>query len=79
MLALQKERDFYLANREQLDKEHGGKVIAIKDGKILGVYATKVEAIRETQKEHAPGSFLVQLCGPEGNIVQTFRSRVAFS
>ena len=79
MLALEKERDFYLANREQLDKEHGGKIIAIKDDKILGVYATKVETIRETQKEHAPGSFLVQLCGPEGNTVKMFHSRVAFS
>jgi hypothetical protein len=76
---LKKEFDYYLKNQETLAKKHGGKVIVIKDEKVMGVFDTEFEAVEKTSPEHEPGSFLVQKCD-SGEVchTQTFHSRVAF-
>lgn len=72
--------EFYLAHQEELVRRHGGKFVAIKAGAVLGAFDSEIEAIRETVKTHAPGTFLVQKCeaGSEG-YTQRFHSRVAFA
>ena len=77
---LEKEFTYYLKNQDELVKEYSGKVLVIKDCKVIGAYSTDQEAIEETQKEHELGTFLVQKCEPgEDSVTQVFHSRVAFA
>ena len=61
---LQKEFDFYVANQDQLVREYDGKVIVIKDQRVIGAYDSEMEAVQATVKVHPLGTFLVQKCGP---------------
>lgn len=58
------ERDFqwFVENREELYKQYGHCFVAIQDNNVLGTYATYSAAVRETEKTHALGSFIVQEC-----------------
>ena len=77
---LKKEFEYYLAHQEEFVRQYDGKVIVLKDHKVLGVYENSVSAVTATQKDHKLGTFLVQKVAP-GNIStsQTYHSRVAFS
>ncbi len=78
---MQKE-DFkwYVKNQEELLKEYNGKVLAIKNEKVLGAYGTEIEALTETTKQHDQGTFIIQKCTPgDQDYTITFHSRVAFS
>ena len=79
MDALKKEYEYFLAHKEELDRQYAGKAIVIKEGTVIGVYSSRVEAFQKTLPEHAPGTFLIQICGPEGEKPLIFHSRVAFS
>lgn len=57
--------EWFLANYDNLFKEYGVSYLAIKDKKVLGKYASYVEAITETEKTEPAGSFIVQFC--DGN------------
>ena len=79
MEALKKEYEYYLAHKAELDKQYSGKAIVIKGNAVIGAYPSRIEAVKETQGKHEPGTFLVQLCGPEGDKPLVFHSRVAFT
>lgn len=75
---LKNEFEYFLANKENLVKDYEGKFIVIKDRKVIGAYDTEAMAVKETAKEHALGTFLVQECSlSEDSYTQTFHSRVA--
>ena len=75
---LQKEFDWYIANQEDLVARFNGRVIAVKNGEVLGDYDTYLDALRETAKNHEEGTFLLQKVSPgEQDYTATFR-RVAF-
>ncbi|HEX3915526.1 MAG TPA: hypothetical protein VHW71_18660 [Steroidobacteraceae bacterium] len=77
---LKAEFDYYIANQAELVEKHNGKVVVIVGQKVVGVYDDKIQAITETQKTHALGSFLVQKVEPgTGAYTQSFHSRVAFT
>ncbi|MBA7684336.1 hypothetical protein ES703_92729 [subsurface metagenome] len=61
---LEKEFKYYLDNQDELVKKYKGKVIVIKNKKVIGVYDSEVEAVRETSKNEPLGTFLVQKCTP---------------
>jgi hypothetical protein len=76
---LVKEFDFYLEHQNELVEKYNGKFVVIKDCKVLGAYASELEAITETQKTHELGTFLVQKCEPgSDSYTQTYHSRVIF-
>ena len=76
---LKKEFLFYIKNQNNLVKQYQGKVIVIKNQKVIGAYDDELEAIDATVQEHELGTFLVQKCEPgEQNYTQTFHSRVMF-
>jgi len=79
MDTLKQEYAYYLANKAEFDRKYSGKAVVIKNNAIIGVYPSRAEAVQKTQPEHEPGTFLVQLCGPEGEKPLVFHSRVAFS
>ena len=76
---LQQEFDFYLANQDEMVAKYDGKVIALKDGEVLGAYDDELTAIAETRKSHELGTFLIQRVS-EGDeaYTATFQSRVVF-
>lgn len=77
---LQKEFEYYLAHQDELVQKYNGRVIVIKGGEVLGDFDSELEAVTKTQKDHKPGTFLVQRVSPgEAGYAQTFHSRVAFS
>ena len=77
---LQNEFDYYLAHQEELVEQFDGKVIVLKDGKVLGAYEDEMEAVAETQKSHKLGTFLLQrVSRGDTAYSQTFHSRVVFS
>jgi hypothetical protein len=71
---------YYLENQSEFVKKYNGKVIVLKDKKVIGVYEKEDVALYETKKIHEIGTFLIQKC-TEGNeaYTQTFHSRVAFA
>lgn len=74
------EFDYYLANRDELVKKYNGKVIVIKNQKVIGQYDSELEAVLEASKTDEMGTFLVQRCSPDENsFTQTFHSRVTFA
>ncbi len=57
---LKKEFDFYRTNQDEMVAKYDGKVIAIKNGVVLGVFESDLAAVTEVQKSHPLGTFLVQ-------------------
>ena len=57
---LEKEVEFFRANQEELVAKYDGKVIALKDGIVLGVFESDLAAVIEVQKSHPLGTFLVR-------------------
>jgi hypothetical protein len=79
MASLKENFDYYLANQDELVERYNGKYVVIKDCQVIGVYVNQGPAVRETQKQHELGTFLVQLVRPgDQAYTQTFHSRVAF-
>lgn len=76
---LEKEFEYYLENQQELIRKYSGKVIVIKNEKVIGDYNSEVIALMETKKEHELGTFLIQKCSP-GNVdyTETYHSRVVF-
>jgi hypothetical protein len=77
---LEKEQAFYEANRIALRSKYAGKRVVISSDRILGIYDSDREAIRETAKTMPRGSYMVKYIpvnpqkeviriSPVGNIV----------
>ena len=61
---LHDEFQYYLTHQDELVEQYNGKVIVLKDHKVLGSYDSASEAVTETQKTHELGTFLVQPVSP---------------
>ncbi len=74
---LNKQFKFYLENQDTFVKQYDGKVIVLKNEKVLGAYESELDAVKETGKRYELGTFLVQRVskGDEAYTV-TFYSRV---
>jgi len=70
---LEKEFNYYVEHQEELVKQYDGKIIVLKNNKVIGVFDNELDAISELSKTHEIGTFLVHKCGPgEENYTQTF-------
>ncbi len=79
-MPLEEEFQYYLVHQDEIVARHNGKFVVIKGGKVIGVFADELTAVRESAKTHELGSFLVQKVEPgTGAYTQTFHSRVAFA
>lgn len=77
---LKEDFEFYLNNQAELVKKYNGKYLAIKDKKVIGVYASEFEAVTQTQKNYELGTFLIQKCTPgSDSVTSTFHSRFSFA
>lgn len=77
---LKREFEYFLSHQDELLKKYNGKVIVLKNCTVIGTYETEAQAVAETSKTHALGTFLVQKVEPGADAyTQTFHSRVAFA
>ncbi len=78
--ALMEEFDFYRAHQDDMVAKYDGKVVAIKDCKVLGAYDSYLDALENTSEQHEVGTFLLQRVSEgDADYTATFRSRVTFS
>ncbi|MCL1916385.1 MAG: hypothetical protein FWG17_06760 [Desulfovibrionaceae bacterium] len=49
--------DMYRARQADIVRQYDGKIIAVKDGEVQGVYATKTEALDAMCRRFTPGDF----------------------
>lgn len=74
---LSKEFNYFIEHQDDLVKKYPGKFVVIKDCQVIGAYTTELEAINETKKKYAVGTFFVQACKPgKESYTQTYHSRV---
>ena len=77
---LDKEFKYFVDNQKELVKKYNGRYIVIKGEKVIGDYASEIDAYTQTQKAHELGTFLIQLCTPgEDTFTQSYHSRVIFA
>ncbi len=78
IVGLEKEFNYYLNHQAELVKKYNGKFIVIKDDNVLGAFASALEAVENTKKQHELGTFLIQKCeSGNASYVQTYHSRVS--
>ena len=77
-IGLESDFHYYLDHQEELVEQYDGRIIVIKEGRVLGVYDSQVDAIGKTvESGYELGTFLVQTVS-EGSdaYTQTHHSRV---
>lgn len=76
-MSFENEFQYFIDHQSELVAEYKGKVVAIKDQKILGAYDSEIEAIKNLSATHEYGSYLLQLCEPGPDVYTcVFHSRV---
>lgn len=76
---LEKEFQYYIDHQRELVDKYNGRVIVIKNCAVIGDYDSEEAAVKETAKQHAIGTFLVQKCTPgDEEYTQTYNSRIIY-
>ena len=57
---------YYFAHQTELKNRYAGKVLVIKQQKVIRVYESENVAFRESQKEFPSGAFLILKVGYPG-------------
>ena len=77
---LRKEFEYFISHRDELLKKYDGRVVIIKDQKVVGDYSDELSAIAAVKDKLQPGTFIVQKVDPgKDSYTQTFHSRVSFA
>ena len=58
----EKELAFFIRKQAELVKKYEGKILAIKDEEIVGVYDSTLDAYITTKKNHELGQVMLQPC-----------------
>ena len=53
---------WFLKNYDALYDKYGKCYLSIRNRKVVGVYRTYAEGVKETKKRYRLGSFIVQYC-----------------
>ena len=74
------EFEFYLEHQDELVDEYDGRFVVIKANVVLGDFDDELAALTATEKDHSPGSFLIQkVSRGDDDFTQIFHSRVGSS
>ncbi|MCK4540829.1 MAG: hypothetical protein KAU17_01200 [Spirochaetales bacterium] len=76
---LDKEFTYYESQKKQLFEKYPEKFIYIVENTVFGPFDTKEAALADALKEHEAGTFLLQQCLEEDQLMMRFHSRVSFS
>ena len=63
-MTLQDEFAFYKENQDELVSRFNGKVVVIKNLRVIDTFDTEMAAVIQTRKKHERGTFLVQRVSP---------------
>lgn len=75
---LDKEFQYYLANKNALSKKYDGKFVVIVGEEIVGVYDAEIEAYLESKTKFELGTFLIQeVSSDDSTHTEIFHSRVS--
>ena len=78
--AMEMNFEWYLEHQVDLVAKHGGKVLLIKDCKVVSVHDNELQALKDVSENHAPGTVLIQRCEPgSDSVTETYHSRVCFA
>lgn len=58
------EFNYFIEHQDELVRQNQGKVIVIKDNKVIGVFESAFQAFMTIKETHPVGSFLIQNCDP---------------
>lgn len=78
MINLEKEYQFYLANKSKLLNQYANKFLVIIEEKVIAAYNSYSEAISVSEANLTDGLYLVQKCVASEN-QQVFHSMVEFN
>ena len=67
---LEKEFKYYIDNQDEIVKLYNGKVVVVKDDKVVDAYDDEKQAYYESIKKYKLGTFMIMRCSP-GNEVYT--------
>ena len=75
--ALRKEFEYYLAHQDEFVARYDGRVIALKDGIMLGDFDTPSDAMLALQDTHQLGTYLIQRVsqGEKDTVVRIYSPR----
>lgn len=76
---MREDYEWYKENLNQLYKEFGASILAIKNKRVIGTYDNFKKALDETEKTEEPGSFILQKCGADESSYTNFISSVNFA
>jgi len=78
---LDTEFKYYIDNQDEIVKSYNGKVVVIKDNKVVGAYDSDREAYFASVKKYKLGTFLLQLCTPgdEAYTIKNFHPELVLS
>lgn len=75
--SLKPEVEYYIANQKKLAARYAGKYLVIKGQKVIAVYEREMVAVKQSEKEHALGTVLVQKAdAATDSYSQSYHSRV---
>ena len=76
---LDREYNYYKANKNKLLKEYDGKFIGLVGEEVVGSFDSELEAYRLMKERFGAGNFLLQHCVlADSDRIQRYHSRVAF-
>ncbi len=77
--ALHKEFEYYLGHQDEFVARYDGRVIALKDGVVLGDFDSAGEAMLALQDTHPLGTYLIQRVsqGDKDTLVRIYSPVVA--
>ena len=78
----EKSFNYFNNNKAELIMQYKGKVIAVYNNGVLGVYDSKIEAYQNVPKEHhiEAGSFIIRDCSEDHQRhVRVYHSNVHFT
>lgn len=69
----------YLDNLPKLAREHNGQIIAVSNGQLLGVYPSRLAALRDMQKKRLQEEeFVIVECDPNPDAYNVFWANGVF-
>ena len=75
-----RELELYKQNQQELLKVYNGKIIALHNGEVQGVYHSKTAALADMENRFEPGDFMIIKCIPgNSEYTRTFRNFVFHS
>ncbi|MCQ2753260.1 MAG: hypothetical protein MJ207_01330 [Bacilli bacterium] len=75
---ISKDFTWFVKNYKKLFNKYGSCFLAIKNAKVIGVYSSYVEGVKETQKTEKIGTFIIQQTGRDKSCYTNYISSMCF-